>query len=131
MSVSVRGNAGLGHETLIAGFNVEGTVKQVLVRGIGPRLAGFGVAGSLTDPRIALFDSGGRLVAENDNWSAFGGDDTAMLTATAAKVGAFPLPTGSRDAALLRVLPPGAYTVHVSGVGNTSGITLVEVYQLP
>ncbi len=130
-SLSVRGNAGAGNETLIAGFAIEGTVKQVLVRGIGPRLAGFGVPGTLADPRIVVFDSAGRTVAENDNWSAVGESDTDLLTAAAAKVGAFPLTVGSRDAALLRVLPPGAYTVHVSGVGGATGVSLVEVYQVP
>jgi hypothetical protein len=126
-SVSVRGHAGTGNETLIAGFTIEGTVKQVLVRGIGPRLTSFGVAGALADPRIVVFDSAGRTVAENDNWGAIGDSDTELVTAATAKVGAFPLPL-SRDAALLRVLPPGAYTVHVSGVGGATGIALLEVY---
>jgi hypothetical protein len=48
-----------------------------------------------------------------------------------ARVGTFPLTTGSRDAALVRTLPPGVYTVHVNGVGNATGVALVEVYPVP
>jgi hypothetical protein len=130
-SVSVRGNAGAGSETLIVGFTVDTTMKPVLIRGVGPRLSSFGVAGALSDPRIVVYDSAGRIIAENDNWSAIGDTDTILLNDAAAKVGAFPLVTGSRDAALLRMLPPGAYTVHVSGVGGATGIALVEAYQVP
>lgn len=130
-SVSVRGNAGLGNETLIAGFTVEGTPKQVLVRGVGPQLTGFGVPGALVDPRIVVFNSAGNPIAENDNWSATGGADTALAAEAATKVGTFPLTAGSRDAALLRTLPPGVYTVHVNGVGGSSGISLVEIYHVP
>ena len=130
-NMSVRGNAGAGNETLIAGFVIEGAVKQVLVRAVGPRLATFGVTGTLTDPRMVVYDSAGQTVAENDNWSAVGDSDTLLVTAAAAKVGTFPLPVGSRDAALLRVLPPGAYTVHVSGVNGASGIALLEAYGVP
>jgi hypothetical protein len=130
-SVSVRGNAGLGNETLTAGFMVEGAPKQVLIRGVGPRLTGLGVSGALADPRIVVFNSAGVAIADNDNWSATGNADTAQLVEASAKVGAFPLTVGSRDAALLRTLPPGTYTVQIGGVGGTSGIALVEVYQVP
>jgi hypothetical protein len=125
---SVRGTAGTGNGTLIAGFVIEGAMKQVLVRGVGPRLEGFGVSGALADPRIALFDSTGRLLAENDNWTAVSNSDTELITAAAAKAGTFPLAPGSRDSAVLRVLAPGAYTVHVSGVGGATGVALLEVY---
>lgn len=130
-SVSVRGMAGAGNETLIAGFTIETTMKQVLIRGVGPRLSGFGVTGALPDPKIAVFDSAGRIVAENDNWSASGNTDTALLAEAAAKAGAFSLAVDSKDAALLRTLPPGAYTVHVSGAGGASGVSLLEVYSVP
>ncbi len=127
-TLAVRGTAGTGNATLIAGFMIEGAMKQVLVRAVGPRLEGFGVSGALADPRIVVFDSAGRTVAENDNWSAVGDSDTELITAAAAKAGTFPLAPGSRDSAVLRVLAPGAYTVHVSGVGGATGIALLEVY---
>jgi hypothetical protein len=130
-SLSVRGSAGSGSETLIAGFTVETPMKQVLIRGVGARLASFGVTGALADPRITVYDSAGRAVAASDNWGASGDTEVALLNAAMAKVGAFPLAVGSRDAALLRTLPPGAYSVHVSGVGGTAGIALVDVYQVP
>lgn len=130
-NLSVRGVAGAGSETLVAGFTIETAAKQVLVRGIGPRLSAFGVTGALTDPRIVVYDSTGRIVAENDNWTTTADADTAMLTEAAARAGAFPLGGPSRDAALLRMLSPGAYTVHLSGVGGATGIALVEVYHVP
>lgn len=130
-NLSLRGNAGSGNDTLIAGFTIETMPKQVLIRGVGPRLTAFGVNGALADPRIVVYNSAGAVVAENDNWSATGEADTAQITDAAAKAGAFPLVAGSRDAALVRTLPPGAYTVHVNGVGGASGVSLVEVYQMP
>jgi hypothetical protein len=131
LNVSLRGMAGRPGETMIAGFVIDAAPKQVLMRGVGPGLQVFGVAGALADPTIVLHDGAGRVLATNDNWSATGDADTALLTDAVAKVGAFPLATGSRDAALLRTLSPGAYTVHVSGAGGTAGISLVEIYHVP
>jgi hypothetical protein len=130
-ALSVRGSAGAGNETLIAGFTIETMARQVLIRGVGSRLSTFGVTGTLTDPRIVVYDGAGRVVAENDNWSATGDADAALLGEAAAKAGTFPLVSGSRDAALLRTLLPGTYTVHVNGVGGGAGIALLEVHQVP
>lgn len=131
LNVSVRGTAGRPGETLVAGFVIDAAARQVLVRGIGPGLQPFGVAGALADPAVVLYDSAGRVIAENDNWSAGNQAETALLADASAKVGAFPLAGGSRDAALLRTLPPGAYTVHVNGAGGASGTALAEIYQVP
>jgi hypothetical protein len=132
LNVSARAHVGIGADILIAGFGVSGTAAgTVLIRAVGPGLDAFGVAGALSDPHIVVVDSAGRVVAENDNWSAGGAAETASLTAATAKVGAFALVAGSRDAALLGKFPPGAYTVHVSGVGAATGISLVEVYHVP
>jgi hypothetical protein len=128
---SIRGNAGSGNETLITGFTVGGTTRQMLIRGVGPRLAELGVTGALTDPSIVLYDGAGRVVAENDNWSATGDADAALIADAATRLGAFPLVAGSKDAALLKTLAPGAYTVHVTGVGGASGISLLEIYHVP
>ena len=84
------------------------------------------VTGVLVDPTIAVF-SGATQVASNDNWET-GLSTAAELTASSARIGAFALTAGSKDAALLITLQPGSYTVQLSGVGNTAGAALVEVY---
>lgn len=109
---------------LIAGFNLSGDgPRTLLIRGVGPGLADFGIDGALADPKLELFGSNGKI-QENDNW------DAAARGAFAA-VGAFDLPSGSRDAALLVTLPPGSYTAQVSGIAGASGVALVEVYDVP
>jgi hypothetical protein len=110
---------------LIAGFNVIGTnPRRLLIRAVGPTLTQFGVAGALADTVLELYTASARF-ASNDNWAG----DPAILAA-ANQVGAFPLPAGSFDSALLVALPPGAYTVNISGVGGRSGVALVEVYEI-
>eukprot|EP01035_Chromulina_nebulosa_P051197 gene51197-biopygen36117 len=95
---------------IISGFVIAGgATENLLVRGVGPGLASFGVTGALADPQVGLYDSAGRLVTANDNWSG------ATLATTATGVGAFALTTGSKDAALTTTLAPGAYTAQVSG----------------
>ncbi len=109
-----------------AGFVIGGsTARTVLIRAVGPALAGFGLGGAVADPRLSLF-SGQTQIGANDNW----GGGTA-LAAAFAQVGAFALAADSRDAALLQTLQPGAYTVQVSGVNATTGLALVEVYEVP
>jgi uncharacterized protein (DUF1800 family) len=121
-SVAVRTSTG-GGDTLITGFTIgPGPTKRVLIRAVGPALTEFGVPGALTDPRLEVYNSAGTKIAENDNWTT---DDAA----TFATVGAFPLRTASKDAALVINLPSGGYTVHVTGIGN-SGQALVEVYEV-
>jgi hypothetical protein len=124
---------GTGENNLIAGFQVSGsTSKLVLVRGIGPALSALNVAGALADPllQIIRMDRGTRtVVRENDNWET--GNDVTLVTDASSKVGVFPLRGGSRDAVILISLPPGTYSATVSGVGNTTGVGLVEVYEVP
>ncbi len=130
VNVSARINVTPGEGTLIAGLVIAGNApKKVLIRGVGPALAAFDVTGVLADPQIAIF-SGASLIAGNDNWET-GTSTSAQIIASSAQVGAFALPAGSKDAALLAVLQPGAYTVQVTGVGNTSGVALIEVYDAP
>jgi PKD repeat protein len=127
INVSARMNVTTGEGTLIAGLVIAGNAPTtVLIRGIGPTLAAFGVTGALADPTITVF-AGTNPVATNDNWEA-GGVGAAQITATSVRVGAFALLPGSKDAALLITLQPGAYTVQVTGVANTTGVALVEVY---
>lgn len=126
VNLSARNQVGTGDNILIVGFTISGnTAKTLLVRGIGPTLAQFGVGGVLVNPRLQMY-KGNDLVAENDDW---GGGSTFVASFT--QVGAFALPSTSRDAALLLLLQPGAYTAQVSGVANATGVALVEVYEMP
>jgi hypothetical protein len=127
VNVSARAQVGTGNSILIAGFTVSGNVpKQILIRGIGPTLTQFNVGGVLANPRLDLY-RGDTLVQGNDDWGG-----TAALANAFAQVGAFSLAAGtSRDSALLVTLAPGSYTAQVSGVGNTIGVALVEVYEVP
>ncbi len=133
INVATRGVVGTGENQLIAGFVVNGTTtKKVLIRGVGPTLTSLGVTGALADPVLQLIQTKGStrtVVRENDNWET--GNDVALITAATTKVGAFPLTSGSKDAVLLLTLPPGTYNATVSGVGGTTGVGLVEVYEVP
>jgi len=104
----------------VAGFVLQGTAaKRMLVRAVGPGLAAFGVPGTLPDPSLTL-NIGGVSVIENDSWNAV---DAPVFAAA----GAFALPAGSRDAAVVSALAPGGYTTPV-GAGGGTGIVLLEVY---
>jgi hypothetical protein len=131
VNVSARTRVGTGGNLLIAGFAIRGaTAKTILVRAIGPSLAAFGVSGVLADPKLELYRSGGDApISVNDNWGASA--QAAEIAATAAAIGAFPLALESRDAVLLLTLPAGTYTAQVSGVNNTGGTAIVEVYDVP
>jgi len=126
INLSVRSGAGSGERTLIAGFVIQGAGgRSVLVRGIGPTLADFGVNGALADPLLALFaGAGGDPLVTNDDWRG----DEALVQAF-DRTGAFSLPSASADAAALATLAPDPYTVHVSGKGEIPGIALVEIYE--
>jgi hypothetical protein len=125
INVSARNKIGTGADVLIAGFNIAGEGgRRLLIRGIGPGLAQFGVTGTLVDPKVQVFDSNNGVVVTNDNW------DTS-LTSVFASVGAFGLLTGSKDAGLDITLQPGSYSVVVSGADGGTGEGIVEVYELP
>jgi hypothetical protein len=125
VSVLKQINAG---ESLTAGFVVGGSgEKQVLIRAIGPGLAQLGVQGTMADPQLTLNKSGvTAAVATNNDWGG-----TAALSAAFASVGAFALPAASKDAAILVSLAPGNYTAQVTGVAGSTGLALVEVYEVP
>lgn len=125
-NASTRAWVGTGDSILITGFVLAGTeTRQVLLRAVGPTLTNFGVTGELTDPTASLY-TGETLVDSNDNW----GDspNATQITTAASNAGAFALPSGSADSALLVELAPGAYTLQVAGVSAATGTTLVEVY---
>ena len=128
-NLSTRALTVAGENTLIAGWVVVGgTAKRLLVRAAGPALAQFGVTGALARPQLTVF-SGATPIAQNTGWS--GSADAAAIANAAGRAGAFAFATGSADAALLVDLAPGNYTAQVSGVGGTSGIALVEIYEVP
>jgi hypothetical protein len=130
VNVSARTEVGVGDNILIAGFNVSGTSpRRLLIRAVGPTLGVFGVSGVLADPVLVVRAGDGVEVAANDNWSS--ANNSAELAAAAAKVGAFALTAGSKDAVIAATLSPGSYTAAISGAGNTTGVALVEVYELP
>jgi hypothetical protein len=130
INVSTRLLVGTGEAVAIPGVVINGTQsKRILVRAVGPTLALFGVGGTLVDPQLTLVDGNGFAVAANDNWTA--AHNATELATAAASAGAFALPADSKDAALLISVPPGSYTALVSGVGGTTGVALVEVYEVP
>ena len=128
LNLSTRGNIGAGDSVLVAGFVVSGDVsKQLLVRALGPTIGAgpYNVPGVITDPMLTLYDSNNTVVASNDNWST-----DANVPSASSSAGAFALPDGSLDAALVATLAPGAYTASVSGVGGATGVGLVELYDV-
>lgn len=126
INLSSRAFVGTDSAVLVAGFVLNGTGgRRLLIRGVGPRLANFGVTGTLANPKLEIYNAAGVKLAENDNWDA-------TLASTFTKVGAFDLVAGSNDAALLVTLPAGAsYTAVVTGVGGLTGEALVELYDVP
>jgi len=129
INLSTLAAAGAGNSTLTAGFFVSGTVpKRLLIRGVGPALAQFGVTGTLARPEVTVY-SGALLLARNAGWSST--PDASAIATAAAQSGAFEFPAGSADAALILNLAPGSYSAQVTGVAGSTGIALVEIYELP
>jgi len=137
-NISTRCFVGTGAQLAIAGFVVQGSSSQLLVRGVGPALTGFGVSGALAQPSIAIFDSSSTLIVADTGWgnaptagtSAVAASYRAATAADMTAVGAFALTAGSADSALVVTLPAGSYTAQISGVGATTGTALAEVYQM-
>jgi hypothetical protein len=118
-NISTRLSVGAGDNVLIAGFTITGSQpKKVIVRGLGPLLP---VNANLADPTLELHDSFGGIVAGNDNWR-----DTQQDALIATTIP----PTNDYDSAIVKSLAPGAYTAVLAGKGATTGVGLVEVYDL-
>lgn len=130
MNISTRAQVGMGANLLIPGFVVSGSGREeLLVRADGPGLAQFSVSGVLAQPSLSVFDNSADVVATNTGWGS--APDSAQIASTAAAVGAFALQAGSADSAQIVTLPPGSYTIQVSGAGNSTGVALAEVYEVP
>jgi hypothetical protein len=122
-NISTRGFVSTGDNVMIGGFIVpNGPPSKVVVRGIGPSLLGRGVAGAMTDPTLELHGASGNLIYANDNWRAT--QSAEIFNSTLA-------PIDDRESAIFATLPAGAYTAILRGKDGTTGVGLVEVYQLP
>jgi hypothetical protein len=113
----------VGDNVLIAGFIIDGTAnKRIILRGIGPSLAAFGVADPLQDPTLELNSADGALHTANDNWT--GNANAAEIIATGLA------PSNPNESVVLLSLAPGSYTAVLRGAGGSTGIGLVEAYDL-
>ena len=111
-----------GENILIGGFIVTGSEpKRVIIRALGPSLSATGVPGALQDPTLQLLTDNNTVVAENNDWRE---TQQAEIAATGIP------PTDDREAAIVRTLSPGNYTAAVRGADNTTGVALVEIYDL-
>lgn len=121
-NISTRGFVGIDDNLLIGGFIVLGdNPATTIIRALGPSLGDIGVKGALQDPELELHDSYGTLVVSNDDWRS---DQETDIIATSIA------PDRDAESAIVKTLGPGAYTTIVSGKNNTTGVALVEIYQL-
>ncbi len=119
LNIATRMRVQSGENVLIAGFIITGTdSKKVIIRGIGPSLAQF-FTGVLANPTLELFQDN-TLLASNDDWK----ENQAEVQATGIA------PGDDLESAIVRTLPPGSYTAILRGKNNTSGIGVVETYDL-
>ncbi len=119
--ISTRGTVSTGDNVMIGGFIISGVATRVIVRAIGPELNGF-LSGALQDTLLELHDSSGALIASNDDWRA---SQEQEIIATGVP------PADNRESAIVATLNPGAYTGIVRGKNNTTGVALIEAYNLP
>lgn len=125
-NLSLRGRVGTGESALIPGFVVRGvSALPMLIRGVGPGLAGHQVTGFITQPRLQLF-VGGIVAAENFGWAT--APDALDVAAAGARLGAFALNPLDVDSALLRSLSEDTYTAIITGADGGTGVVLAEVY---
>ena len=121
-NISTRGQALTGDNVMIGGFIIgSGPAKTVVIRARGPSLAQFGVPGVMANPTLRLF-SGQTEIGANDDYTT--APNLGILNASGFA------PTDSREPAILTTLPPGPYTAIVSGVGDTTGVAIVEVFEV-
>ncbi len=125
VNVATRGTV-VPADPLIGGFVVSGAAqKNVLIRAVGPTLAGFGVPTALADPVLTIYDSKNVIVATNSSWGT-NANLTSLVAATLR--GGFPLTAGSKDCALYLTLAPGSYTAVIRSASNATGTVLFEAY---
>ena len=130
INISTRGTIGAGQGILVPGFIVKDGTKQVLVRAVGSELSTFGITSPAANPRIRLM-AGSTEMATNDDWDSTSAGKSAVAAANAS-TGAFALTDGSKSAALTFTAQANvAYTVLVDDPTSTTGVVIVEVYEVP
>ena len=130
-NISTRSFVQTGEHVMIGGFIVQGTgPKRVIIRAIGPELTQYGITDALANPRLELHNGSGALIATNDDWQTtiLGGIITSNQVSDIQNSGH--APTAASESAIIANLQPGNYTAIVRGVNNTTGVALVEVYDL-
>jgi len=130
-NISTRSFVQTDDDLMIGGFIVQGgQPKNVIIRAIGPELSQHGVPNFLTDPTLELHNGSGALIASNNNWqqTIIGGIITQDQVQNIQNSGH--APADASESAIIANLPPGNYTAIVRGVNNTTGVALVEVYDL-
>jgi N-acetylneuraminic acid mutarotase len=132
-NISTRSFVQTGDDVMIGGFIVQGTgAKKVIIRAIGPELGAppYNIPSALANPTLELHNGAGALIASNDNWQTtiIGGIITTNQVRNIINSGH--APTDPRESATIAELPPGNYTAIVRGADNTTGVALVEVYDL-
>jgi hypothetical protein len=130
VNISTRGFVDTGDNVMIGGFiagPANAITSRILIRALGPSLQSAGVAGALANPLLELHDASGATLATNDNWKVNASDGSSQQ----AEIEATTIPpTNDLESAILASLPPGNYTAIVRGTGNSSGVSLVEFYNL-
>ena len=141
-NISTRAMVGAVNDgALIAGFVISGTTSDtVLVRGVSQSMGTLhGMRRALGNSQVTVYDAKGKEVAANAIWGKTGrgnpnddddDDKQSEIDEASDRTGAFRLPHGSTDSALVVTLAPGAYTAVVTGRNNSSGVALVEIYEV-
>ena len=130
-NISTRSFVETGEHVMIGGFIVQGSgPKRVIIRAIGPELTQFGINDALANPRLELHNGNGAVIGSNDDWQTtiLGGVITGNQVSAIQSSGH--APTAASESAIIANLQPGNYTAVVRGVNNTTGVALVEVYDL-
>ena len=130
-NISTRSFVQTGEHVMIGGFIVQGNgPKRVIIRAIGPELTQFGIPDALGNPRLELHNGNGAVIGTNDDWqnTIIGGVITGNQVSDIQNSGH--APTAASESAIIADLQPGNYTAIVRGVNNTTGVALVEVYDL-
>ena len=130
-NISTRSLVQAGQNVMIGGFIIQGPgPKRVIIRAIGPELTQHGITNPLADPKLELHNGSGALIASNNNWQTtiLGGVITSNQVSDIQNSGH--VPTAASESAIVANLQPGNYTAIVRGVNNTTGVALVEVYDL-
>jgi hypothetical protein len=130
-NISTRSFVQAGDNVMIGGFIIQGAgAKRVIIRAIGPELTQYGVPDALANPRLKLHNETGVLIGSNDDWqhTIIGGIITRNQVADIQNSGH--APTDPSESAIIAELPLGNYTAIERGVNDTTGVGLVEVYDL-